>query len=119
MNLWEEILARIEAKVNRHSFYTWFKPTTFLSEDRSAVTVRVPNTLFKDWLTKHYLAVINEAMSDIKRPNLTVNFVADVPQGDGQTDGPSIQLDQLDHEEVTALESNVPAGVPGPAGLNP
>ena len=34
MNLWDEILARIETKVNRHSFYTWFKPTTFVAEDR-------------------------------------------------------------------------------------
>ena len=36
MNLWDEILARIETKVNRHSFYTWFKPTTFVAEDGAA-----------------------------------------------------------------------------------
>ena len=77
MNLWDEILARIETKVNRHSFYTWFRPTSFLSEDRSSVTVRVPNALFKDWLTKHYSGVIAEAMGEVKRPNLIVNFVAD------------------------------------------
>ena len=41
MNLWDQILARIETKVNRHSFYTWFKPTSFLAEDRASVTVRV------------------------------------------------------------------------------
>ena len=33
MNLWDEILARVETKVNRHSFYTWFKPTSFVAED--------------------------------------------------------------------------------------
>ena len=33
MNLWDEILARIETKVNRHSFYTWFRPTTFVADD--------------------------------------------------------------------------------------
>ena len=32
MNLWDEILARIETKVNRHSFYTWFRPTTFVAK---------------------------------------------------------------------------------------
>ena len=63
-NIWDEILGRVQAKVNRHSFYTWFKPTSFIAEDRASVTVRVPNTLFKDWLTKHYSAVIGEAMSD-------------------------------------------------------
>ena len=33
MNLWDQILARVETKVNRHSFYTWFKPTSFVAED--------------------------------------------------------------------------------------
>ena len=77
MNLWDEILARIETKVNRHSFYTWFRPTTFIGADRVSVTVRVPNALFKDWLTKHYSGVITEATSELKRPNLVINFVAD------------------------------------------
>ena len=27
-NIWDQVLSRIEAKVNRHSFYTWFKPTS-------------------------------------------------------------------------------------------
>jgi len=53
MNLWDQILSRVETKVNRHSFYTWFKPTSFVGEDGAAITVRVPNGLFKDWLTKH------------------------------------------------------------------
>ena len=44
MNLWDEILARVETKVNRHSFYTWFKPTSFVAEDPDAVTVRVPES---------------------------------------------------------------------------
>ena len=61
MNLWDQILARVETKVNRHSFYTWFKPTSFVAEDGAAITVRVPNGLFKDWLTKHYSGVISEA----------------------------------------------------------
>src|SRR6185503_13789633 len=77
MNLWEQVLARVETKVNRHSFYTWFKPTSFVGEDRTTVTVRVPNGLFKDWLTKHYSSVIMEAMSEVKRAGLTENFVAD------------------------------------------
>jgi chromosomal replication initiation ATPase DnaA len=72
MNLWDEILTRIETKVNRHSFYTWFKPTAFVSEDLGALTVRVPNPLFKDWLTKHYAGVISEAMAEMKKAGLPV-----------------------------------------------
>jgi chromosomal replication initiator protein len=112
MNLWETVLARIETKVNRHSFYTWFRPTSFLAEDRSSVTVRVPNGLFKDWLTKHYSGVIAEALAEVKRPDLTVHYVAE-----SQTDAPIIPLSP---DEAAALESGTPAVTPpGPAGLNP
>ena len=37
-NIWEEILSRVQAKVNRHSFYTWFKPTAFVADDGRTVT---------------------------------------------------------------------------------
>ena len=113
MNLWDEILARIETKVNRHSFYTWFKPTAFVAEDPKAVTVRVPSTLFKDWLTKHYSGVINEALNELKKANLEVNFVAE-----GLADTVPIALSP---DEAATLENPPPPATisPGPAGLNP
>jgi chromosomal replication initiator protein len=73
--IWEQVLARIETKVNRHSFYTWFKPTSFVSDSGQAITVRVPNTLFKDWLTKHYSGVLLEALGEVKRGEAKVHFV--------------------------------------------
>jgi len=112
MNLWDEILARIETKVNRHSFYTWFRPTTFVAEDQASVTVRVPNALFKDWLTKHYATVITEATAELRRPQLVVTFIAE-PQGDA----PIIPLDV---DEVATLETGPASPTqPGTAGLNP
>src|SRR5688572_12299218 len=75
-NIWEEILSRVQAKVNRHSFYTWFKPTAFVADDGMTVTVRVPNALFKDWITKHYSGVIAEALDEVRRAEALVNFVA-------------------------------------------
>src|SRR5213079_2036112 len=77
MNLWESILGRIETKVNRHSFYTWFRPTSFVAEDRTSIVVRVPNAVFMEWLTTHYSGVMAEAMAEVKRPNLTVQFIPD------------------------------------------
>ena len=79
-NIWDNVLARIETKVNRHSFYTWFKPTSFVAEDGGNLRIRVPNALFRDWLTKHYSAVIDEALGELDRPGATVAFVTeDVP----------------------------------------
>ena len=111
MNLWDQILSRVETKVNRHSFYTWFKPTSFVAEDASAITVHVPNTLFKDWLTKHYSGVISEAMSEVKKSNLAVNFVAE-PHSDAA-------ITSLNPDESAASKTVPPIAAPGPAGLNP
>ena len=113
MNLWDEILARIETKVNRHSFYTWFRPTSFVAEDRISVTVRVPNALFKDWLTKHYSGVITEAMNELKRPNLSVNFVAD-----SQADAP-VDSARAPTKRRRSKAARRRLTQPGPAGLNP
>jgi chromosomal replication initiator protein len=76
-NIWDQVLARIETKVNRHSFYTWFKPTSFVSDHDGGIRVRVPNALFRDWLTKHYAAVIGEALSEVQRPGAPVAFVTE------------------------------------------
>ena len=76
-NIWDQVLTRIETKVNRHSFYTWFKPTAFVADDGPSVRVRVPNALFRDWLTKHYPAIIAEAMAEVGRGSTAVTFLTD------------------------------------------
>jgi chromosomal replication initiator protein len=79
-NIWNLVLARIEAKVNRHSFYTWFRPTAFVTELDGGIRIRVPNTVFRDWLTKHYSAVLQEALAEVERPGSRIDFVTeDVP----------------------------------------
>ena len=74
-NIWNQVLALVETKVNRHSFYTWFKPTSFLEDGGKTVTVQVPNDLFKDWLTKHYAGVIEEAINELERHGTEISFV--------------------------------------------
>jgi chromosomal replication initiator protein len=76
-NIWDQVLARIETKVNRHSFYTWFKPTTFMADEGATLRIRVPNPLFREWLTKHYAAVLAEALAEVDRRGTAVTFSAD------------------------------------------
>ena len=73
-NLWDEVLARVEGKINRHSFATWFRPTSYLSSDERSLRVSVPNGQFRDWLSKNYLGVLQEALSEIGRPDTRVLF---------------------------------------------
>ena len=112
-SIWDQVLSRIETKVNRHSFYTWFKPTSFVAEGAGAITVRVPNQLFKDWLTKHYSLVLTEALAEVRRPGTSVVFVAE-----GAAPPPT---EVAEAEDGFALEPpaapNAPPAPPG--GLNP
>jgi chromosomal replication initiator protein len=75
--IWDQVLTRIETKVNRHIFYTWFKPTALVSDDGVALRVRVPDNLFRDWLTKHYAAVLDEALGEVDRKGTAVDFVTE------------------------------------------
>jgi chromosomal replication initiator protein len=75
--IWDQVLTRIETKVNRHIFYTWFKPTALVSDDGVALRIRVPDNLFRDWLTKHYAAVLDEALVEVDRRGTAVDFVTE------------------------------------------
>jgi len=89
VNPWDEVLAKVEAKVNRHSFATWFRPTQFLRQDGINLLVRVPNPQFKEWLAKNYHGVIVEALSEVGRGDLRVAFDCEpeaVPVAEPATD---------------------------------
>ena len=103
-NVWDEVLTRAETKINRHSFYTWFKPTAFVRESDNEVTVRVPNGLFRDWLTTHYAGVISEALTEIQRDGIQITFVA---------------AGEASSTEPPAVAPTPPPPAAPPAGLNP
>jgi chromosomal replication initiator protein len=103
-NIWDLVLARVKTKVNRHSFFTWFNPTAFLDDDGSTVRVKVPNDLFRDWLTKHYAGVIAEAVSDLKRDGTVVSFVtADAPAPPPAPPAPPASAADLPKERPGAI----------------
>ena len=104
VSIWDRALARIETKLNRHSFYTWFRPTVLIGDTGEALSIRVPNPLFTDWLTKHYSGVIAEAMEEVGRPGVSVSFIADGARPDGNTPQP---------DELSESQDGVPSSSSG------
>jgi len=127
-NIWDRVLARIETKVNRHSFYTWFKPAVFLDDDGQTVAVRVPDPLVRNWLLKHYSAVLTEALDEVGRKGSTVIFVAE-PQAErdpsDRGDDPFAEVTAPKAPVTAAAETAgppadpVPPGEPPPGGPTP
>jgi chromosomal replication initiator protein len=87
-SIWDQILGRIEAKVGRHSFHTWFKPTSLLTDDGQRISVRVPNLLFTEWLPKHYSVVLTEALRDVGRHDAELIFVPE----EARSSAPSVAV---------------------------
>src|SRR5688572_28449281 len=110
--IWEQVLGRIEAKVGRHSFHTWFKPTSMLMDHGTRVSVRVPNLLFTEWLPKHYSVVLAEALKDVGRPDTELVFVPEEAKSTPPTVDPPTMF--------APTGDLVPTGPPTTSvGLNP
>jgi chromosomal replication initiator protein len=108
-SIWDQVLGRVETKVNRHSFYTWFKPTSLVNDSGQTITVLVPNSLFKDWLTKHYAVVLTEALTEVQRSDSKVLFVSE-----------AIATAPVEEAPPAVEASEVVSGAAvSPAGLNP
>jgi chromosomal replication initiator protein len=115
-NTWDRVLAKIEARVNPHSFSTWFRPTYFVQEDGASLFVRVPNTWFAEWLRTNYLGVIQEVLREIDRAGLTVEFVAERGSASASRSGSSASSKSSAVEAERALAA---FGDSSPGKLNP
>ena len=122
MTVWDQVLARVETKVNRHSFSTWFRRTEFVGDDGHRVTIRVPDTVFRDWLLKHYSGVLADALAEIGRSDTALAFVT---EAEANTQQAAVERDFAppSSEAATALavvEFPARDAPPvGPPGLNP
>lgn len=107
MNLWEQVLSKIESKVNRHSFNTWFRPTRLIFDTGDTLSVQVPNAHFRDWLTKHYSGVIHESLGELERPLVRVVFE---PETETVSDNTGASPDaSATKSDVTRVETKRPS----------
>ena len=75
--IWDEVLGRVETKVNRYSYDTWFKHTALSADQGSRIAVRVSDPMVVDWLVKHYSGLIEEALVEVGRPGAQVDYIPD------------------------------------------
>ena len=108
--VWDDVLGRIETKVNRYSYYTWFRQTSLASDDGTTMTIRVSDPMVVDWLTKHYAGVIDEALSEVGRAGTTLQFQ---PDQEGPADRPATPIPR-----PAAETENTPVETPDVVGLS-
>lgn len=120
--IWDDVLGRVETKVNAHTFHSWFHNTALVRDEGSAgLTVQAPNQTVVDWLTRHYSGVIAEALSELGRAGTAVTFVAaDAPSGTaagapGRVSAPVVAT-RASAASVTEPAFRPAASAPAPTG---
>jgi chromosomal replication initiator protein len=72
--LWTQAVAEIKERIGRQNYETWIKPIGFISRNKNEICLDVPNKFFRDWLTEHYLAQIQEILSTLAKHDVKVVF---------------------------------------------
>lgn len=70
-DLWLEVLRRIEPKIPRSQFITWFRDTAILGFEEGTMVVGLPLPMSLNWHLEHYrattLSVVQELQPDVKQ----------------------------------------------------
>ena len=77
MNVWKQVLARLEQLIDRADYESWFAPTRFLAQKGDTVDVGVPSQRFVDEIRERFGRQIRSILSDLSTDKIQVNFVVD------------------------------------------
>jgi len=77
MNLWDQVLSKLEETIDKTEFTTWFQPTVFLAEKGETVDVRVPDGRFVDQISSRYSHQIRSILTELDASRTKIHFVAD------------------------------------------
>jgi chromosomal replication initiator protein len=96
MNLWKQVLDRLEQTIDRTQFETWFAPTRFLAQKGDTIDVSVPSQRFVSEIRQNYAQQIRSILDEMSTDHLNLHLVADtegtsemnIPLGPPPTDLP-------------------------------
>ena len=72
--LWDGMAQRLRDGLGKSSFSTWIEPTLISKVEGNTVMLEVPNTFFGNWIREHYLEDIEQALSEIRGSQTTMDF---------------------------------------------
>ncbi|MEW6207395.1 MAG: chromosomal replication initiator protein DnaA [Acidobacteriota bacterium] len=75
IDLLSSILLAVSKRVNHQSFNTWFKPISFATKDESTVYLKVPDEVFRDWITSNYFDILEESLQELELEGYSVSFL--------------------------------------------
>ena len=87
MNLWKQVLDRLEQTIDRTQFETWFAPTRFLAQKGDTIDVSVPSQRFVSEIRQNYAQQIRIILDEMSTDHLNLHLIADT-EGNSETNTP-------------------------------
>lgn len=81
MNLWKQVLERLEQTIDTTQFDTWFAPTRFLAQKGDTIDVSVPSQRFVSEIRQNYAEQIRSILDQLSTDHLNLHLVADTETG--------------------------------------
>jgi chromosomal replication initiator protein len=74
-NPWLLIKDAVKQEIDRNSYQTWFEPTIYIGQETHCLYIKVPNSYFKDWLSFHYLSLINKCSIELFGKSFEIKYI--------------------------------------------
>jgi chromosomal replication initiator protein len=81
MNLWKQVLERLEQTIDTAQFETWFAPTRFLAQKGDTIDVSVPSQRFVSEIRQNYAQQIRAVLDELSTDHINLHLVADTEAG--------------------------------------
>jgi len=75
MNLWKQVLDRLEQVVDRTDYESWFAPTRFIAQKGDTIDVAVPSQRFVDEIRERYASQLRSILDDVAGDRLNLHLV--------------------------------------------
>src|SRR5260370_9576485 len=77
MNIWKQVLDRLEQDIDRTEYVHWFAPTRFLDKKGDTLDVSVPSQRFVDAIRERYGPQLRSILGEVATDRLNLHFIPD------------------------------------------
>ena len=77
MNVWKQVLTRLEQVVDGTEYETWFAPTRFVAQKGDTLDVSVPSQRYIDEIRERFGPQIRAALNEISPDRIQIHFFVD------------------------------------------
>jgi chromosomal replication initiator protein len=74
-NAWDKFLELVKSRVSINTYTTWFQPTRLNRAEGETLYVQIPNTVFRQVLTRTYGDIVKAVFHQLGTPNAKVQYV--------------------------------------------